>query len=137
MSKLKSDLLQDTQFHIEDTNCPRCGFCKALYQYNAFNCEDETIHCFRCGYESYSGMKLDHEGQCIGSEHRQSSPAGYLVCAHITLELTEDQIEDKAAWLRAEIESGRTNGKDAYLSRWNGETKQAELVVGKYPWQYT
>jgi hypothetical protein len=77
MSKIK-ELLEVER--IEDTSCPRCDFAKALFQYNAFNLQDETVFCFRCGYSSYSGIKLDHDLSFSASTAGSIAPQLPLAC---------------------------------------------------------
>jgi hypothetical protein len=132
-----SDLLlsNDEEFRIEDGDCPRCNFNRALHQHNAFGCENVTVFCFRCGYYDYSALKLDTKGRIHGSEHQTSQPVGLLVVGGNYDELnSEEETQEKAAWLRAEIAAGKIAGRDAYVSRWDEATQQAELVEGSYPW---
>lgn len=133
MSKIK-ELLEQEQ--VNDSTCPRCAFARALYQYNAFGVQDETVYCWRCGYSSYSGIKLDQDLSFVRWEHSISAPAGLLVVGakHTNLN-SDEQILEKVAWLRAEIAAGKTKGEDAYLTRWNRGTGQVELLVGKHPWE--
>jgi hypothetical protein len=132
-----SDLLinDSEELQFNDGDCPRCNFNRALYQLNAFGCQDVTIFCWRCGYYDYLALKLDKKGRSLGSEHQTSCPLGFLSAAGELIDLnSEEDIQEKAEWLKAEIAAGKIAGRDTYLARWNESTGEAELVEGKYPW---
>ncbi len=48
---------------------------------------------------------------------------------------TAKQVLEAERWLREALDKGQIDPEVSYLTRWNHETKQVELVIGKfYEW---
>jgi hypothetical protein len=98
--------------------------------------------CRRCGYYETWTVKYDQADNPCGWTHEIDKGAGALwyrktggagFAAHYLN--SAQQVSESEVWLRNRLTTGELDAENSYLSRWNNETKQVELLVGKfYEW---
>ncbi|MFI5117164.1 MAG: hypothetical protein ACHP8B_10760 [Terriglobales bacterium] len=118
--------------------CPQCGYEKADYEFNCRTSEDVTM-CRSCGYYECWDAKYDEDGERCGWKHEISRGAGALwysgtgrgVFCGRYFNSTKEVLEAER-WLRERLEKGEVDAEVCYLTRWNGETKQVEFIIGKF-----
>jgi hypothetical protein len=121
--------------------CKQCGYKEADYLYYCRIGEDVTT-CRRCGFHESWTAKRDQDGVPCGWLHEIDEGFGALFyrlkgaggfangCMRSANELAEAE-----RWLRERLAKGEVEPQDSYLTRWNRETMQVELVVGEfYEW---
>jgi hypothetical protein len=126
--------------------CKLCGYKEADYLYYCRIAEDRTT-CRRCGYHESWTAKRDQEGIPCGWIHEIDHGFGVLFysptggggggfttsCLH-----SDQELANAEQWLRERLAKGEVEPKSSYLTRWNRETKQVELVIGEfYEWPET
>jgi hypothetical protein len=116
--------------------CPQCGYEEADYEFNCRTREEETL-CNRCGYRESLEAKNHTDGQLLGWKHEICNGFGALwyrsrdgigfAChtLHTAIELAEAE-----RWLKQQLEAGTVDEHTARLTRWNGEARTVELVLG-------
>ena len=123
----------------ERTKCPQCGYPEALSEYDCC-AYSSGIMCWRCGFEESDGPVRDAGGQITGWKREAKYGAGAMWCgnkpggggvAYCWHEAQE--IAESEAWLREQIASGTYSGTASYLTRWNEDTQQVEVVIGRFP----
>jgi hypothetical protein len=125
----------------DQIECRQCAYQQADYEYYCRIGEDVTI-CRRCGYHESWTAKRDQEGMPCGWTHEIDRGFGALwygkkgfggfgnSCLRSAQELAEAE-----QWLRERLAKGEVEPQNSYLTRWNKETKQVELVIGEfYEW---
>ena len=121
--------------------CPQCGYEQADYIYDCRTSDGDTM-CRRCGYQEYSETKFDEDGNYCGSKHEISRGAGALWYRRIGQGVrcgeffnTGKEVLDAERRLREGLDKGLIDPDVFYLTRWKRETKQVEVVIGKfYEW---
>ena len=123
---------------LDQIECRQCGYKQADYQYYCRIAEDVTI-CRHCGYHESWTAKRDQDGMPCGWTHEIDQGFGALwytkkgssefanSCLRSAQELAEAE-----QWLRERLAKGEVEPQNSYLTRWNKETKQVELVIGEY-----
>jgi len=119
--------------------CKQCGYEEADYEFYCRTCEDVTT-CRHCGYHERWTAKCDEEGKPCGWKHEIDFGFGALWygskdqglftshCLHSAQELA-----DAETWLREQLAKGEIEHDVAYLTRWNKQTRELELIVGELP----
>jgi hypothetical protein len=121
--------------------CPQCKYAEAAVDFDCRTSEEETS-CRRCGfYESWTA-KRDQDGKPRGWTHEINrgfgalwyrGSAGVGFASHSLNSAQE--VADAEKWLRERLEKAEVETDSSYLTRWNHETKQVEVVIGKfYEW---
>jgi hypothetical protein len=117
--------------------CPQCGYKEADHEYYCRTGGENVTTCRRCGYHETWTAKRDQEGNPCGWKHDIDEGFGALCygptggggfacgCLHSAKELA-----DAEQWLRERLAQGDFEPQSSYLTRWNSETKQVELVIG-------
>lgn len=126
--------MSEAQVFVE---CPQCGYTETDKCYDGRRSISRIV-CRRCGYREFEGPVYGKTGQRCGWKHEVSYGAGFLWYMHteggafVGRSLNEEKEVGKAErWLRKQLKRGAVQDT-AYLTRWNDETKQAELVIGQF-----
>jgi hypothetical protein len=126
---------------LDSITCPQCGYSEATVDFDCRTSEEETS-CRHCGfYESWTA-KRDQDGKPRGWTHEINKGFGALwyrvkgAIGFAGLFLNSvHELADAEEWLRERLEKAEVEPDTSYLTRWNHETKQVELVIGKfYEW---
>lgn len=120
------------------TDCPQCGFDEAEHDFDCRTNEKETV-CWRCGYYESWTIERGEEGNGCGWTHVVDPGFGVLYygaarpgeCSLRALHSSQELV-DAEQWLRERSAKTDTKLKDAYLTRWNTETAQVELIIGEF-----
>jgi hypothetical protein len=97
------------------------------------------MFCWRCGYQEEVDQKYDEAGRTCGWKHEISSNAGVLfyripdegiVRACCQPLPTKKALLDAEQWLREAIDKGEVDRDGCYLTRWNREARQVEVIIG-------
>ena len=117
--------------------CPQCGYKEADYLYYCKIGENMTT-CRRCGYHESWTVKRDKGRNPCGWIHEIDYGCGALWyratggTAFASYGLRSVQELAKAErWLRKRLAKKQVE-PPSYLTRWNKETKQVELVIGEF-----
>jgi hypothetical protein len=117
-------------------DCPQCGFGEADYLCTS-PCRSQAIMCQRCGYQEdwdlkYNPVEQDRrwqhairKGFGVMSYLRAGAPSRPIHFLH-----TKDELLDAERWLRDQLASGAIATQSAYLTCWNDETKNVEVLLG-------
>lgn len=122
----------------DNVKCPQCEYGQADYDFECGSAESVTA-CRRCGYYESLDRIRDDDGYFCGWEHRVCDGAGALGCKEIgqvgswlSYLNTRKQVLEAEQWLRNELAQGRVDPAVSYLTKWNDEASQVELVIGKF-----
>jgi hypothetical protein len=120
---------------MDHDRCDQCENPRADYDFESFQ---DVVKCHRCGYREWWDPQYDECGRRIWSlEIRNGAGAlGYRFRGRpgfISRCLqTKAQVLRAERWLRNRLVDGSVEAQTAYLTRWNNETNQAELVIGSF-----
>jgi hypothetical protein len=96
------------------------------------------MHCRRCGYNEFIELEECSDGE-VTFRHTVIAGAGVLsyhskgeTGYEIHYLATQAAVTKSADWLRERLASGKVYPGTAYVSRWNGEAKTVEFVVGRF-----
>jgi hypothetical protein len=126
---------------LDSITCPQCGYAQATVDFDCRTSEEE-ISCRRCGfYESWTA-KRDQDGKPRGWTHEINRGFGALWYRRLAgigfashLFNSAQEVANAETWLRERLVKAEVEPDSSYLTRWNHETKQVELVIGKfYEW---
>ena len=122
----------------DQIECPQCGYSEADHEFNCRSCGEVTM-CKRCGYYECRDAKYDEDGNPCGWKHEISRGAGALwyrgpgqgvFCGRFFN--TVKEVLEAERWLREGLDKGQVDPDVSYLTRWNGDTKQVEFIIGKF-----
>ena len=118
------------------TRCPQCG---NQAEFEA-DCRSKRTTCLICGYYEEDTLKFNADGVCCGS--RRVIGKGFGVLGYRYLDdrffwnhflRTAREVLDAERWLLRALRSGAIEADTAYLTRWNDDLEQVEVLVGD-PW---
>jgi hypothetical protein len=126
---------------LDSITCRQCGYTQATVDFDCRTSEEETS-CRRCGHHESWTAKRDQDGTHRGWTHEINKGFGALwyrgkgAIGFAGLFLNSAQeLADAEKWLSERLDKGEVEPDSSYLTRWNPETKQVELVIGKfYEW---
>jgi hypothetical protein len=126
------------------TSCGQCSYLAAEYEFDCATREDAT-GCRRCGYTEYLDTNCDEKGNICAWKRETSVGAGALWCRGIGDEVfccrflkTGKEVLNAEQWLRKALDKGLVDPDVSYLTRWNRETEQVEVIIGFfYEWPET
>ena len=113
--------------------CPQCEYAQAdALFHNRRNTSD--IMCRRCGYVEHAGPLEDKSGEECGWKHEAKYGTGALGYDNTFRMLhSEEAVTEAVNWLRAALANGQFDPTICYVTRWNKQGKQVEVVVGSGP----
>src|SRR5438552_16324198 len=123
---------------LDQVECPQCEYKEADHEFDCRTSEECTM-CRHCGrYESWNA-KRGEDGVHSGWIHEISKgfgalwyrPTGRGGFTGRFLNSAQEVIEAER-WLRERLDNGDVESQESYLTRWNNETKQVELVIGAF-----
>lgn len=128
-----------TMSSVQDQiECRQCGYQEADYIYHCRVGEDTTT----CRLHESWTVKRDQAGTRCGWTHEIDEGFGALwysrtgrseFAGHFLHSAQE--LADAETWLRERLAKGEVDPHASYLTHWNKETKQVELVIGEfYEW---
>jgi hypothetical protein len=122
-------------------DCPQCGYAKADHVLDCRSFDEQTM-CRRCGYEETWEPKYCNDGQPCGWKHEISkgfgalwyrSAGGHAFVAHYLH--SPQEVADAECGLREAFNNGQVDRQVSYVTSWNSENKQVELLIGEfYEW---
>ncbi len=100
---------------------------------------EREFDCRRCGYGESLAWITDEEGNRIGWRRDILYGCGAVRAADQVSGITQcfglrsvQKAHDLAQRMRDDIANGKLDGEKSYVTRWNEETKQAEVIAGKW-----
>ena len=126
---------------LDSITCPQCGYSEAIVDFDCRTSEEATS-CRRCGFYERWTAKRDQDGKPRGWTHeinrgfgalwyRKSAGVGFAS----RLLNSAQEVADAETWLSERLDKAEVEPDSSYLTRWNHETKQVEVVIGKfYEW---
>jgi len=126
---------------LDQIECRQCGYKAADYEYRCRSCEEVTT-CRRCGFHESWTLKRNQEDVPCGWIHEIDEGFGALFYRPIDgagfashCLCSAQEVANAEGWLRELLAKGEVDAQNSYLTRWNKETKQVDLVVGEfYEW---
>ena len=124
-------------FVKERTRCPQCGN-EAEFEADCRGSQQTT--CLICGYYEEDTLKFNADGVYCGS--RRVIGKGFGVLGYRYLDdgffwnhflRTAREVLDAERWRLRALRSGAIEADTAYLTRWNDDLEQVEVLVGD-PW---
>jgi len=127
---------------FDHIDCPQCGYENAEYETSRATEEFIWEHttCTKCGYTESREPQCDQTGKHCGWKHDVEEGVGAfhyhfvdscafcVECLHTAAEFAEAK-----DCLRKGLENGKIDAASSCLTKWNGDTKQVELVIGEFP----
>jgi hypothetical protein len=117
--------------------CRQCGFERADYELDCWTSE-ESVDCRMCGHSEAVERVEDADGKVTwkhtvtegsGALFYRAHDGGAFVARYLS---SEEDLLWAEKWLRNEIQAGGVHADSAYLTRWNGEKKAVEFVIGVF-----
>jgi transcription elongation factor Elf1 len=128
---------------IEDkyTKCPQCGNAEAHEIYDE-NESGRVFWCERCGRHEFTGPVFFENTDYCGWKNEIEYGAGFMEYrkgdkTYARFLHTAEQVACAEEELREKLLSGEYEANGMFLTRWNPEMKQVELVLGDIPTQDT
>jgi predicted nucleic-acid-binding Zn-ribbon protein len=123
-------------FVLDSITCPQCGYTRATVDLDCRTSEEETS-CRRCGYHESWTAKYDRDGKPRGWTHEINRGFGALwyqgtIGFAVHYLNSAQEIADAEKWLSERLDKAEVEKDSSYLTHWNHETKQVELVIGKF-----
>jgi hypothetical protein len=114
--------------------CRQCGFERADYELDCSTSE-ERVDCRKCGH-SEAMARVEDDGK-VTWKHVVREGSGVLAYdsghAFVARYLySEEDVLWAEGWLRERLAAGEVDARSAYLTRWNGEKKAVEFVIGSF-----
>jgi transposase-like protein len=116
--------------------CPQCGYQCANHEFGC-RMNEESFTCRSCGYHEHWDATTDEDGSFSGFKREATRGAGALFymgnykvtfCVHFLR--TSKEVVDAEKWLREALDKGQVDLDVSYLTRWNLEAEQVELIIG-------
>jgi hypothetical protein len=118
--------------------CRQCNFEFGVYELNCRTSEWE-FDCRRCGYRESQEWIAAENGSRIGWRHETLGGHGALWATRPGVGVSTfyglhsaHEVEEAAQKMRNSIAKGELDAESSYVTRWNAETKCAEVVAGKW-----
>ena len=117
--------------------CRQCGFERADYELDCWTSE-ESVDCRMCSHSEAVERVEDADGKVTwkhtvtegsGALFYRAHDGGAFVARYLS---SEEDLLWAEKWLRNEIQAGGVHADSAYLTRWNGEKKAVEFVIGVF-----
>jgi len=122
----------------EYQKCKQCSYEQGNYDFDCSVSEWEC-DCPRCGHgESFSWI-TDEQGNRVGWKHESLNGRGAVWATSAENGISTSfglrsakTAEEVAQRMRDDIAQGKLDGEQSYVTKWNPETKQAEVIAGKW-----
>ena len=116
---------------VENKQCRQCGFPRAEYELDCFT-NVERFNCRMCGHGEVVERTQDGDGKVTSNLaiYEGSGVLYYPSAVHYLS--SQEEVLEAEDWLRRKLASGRIYTDSAYLTRWNGEKKAVEFVIGVF-----
>ena len=121
-----------------EVECPQCEFVEADSE---FDCRRLTydVRCRRCGYTEHKGWVFDESGEACGWKAEAKFGSGALWYRgtgsnvfHWQCLWTAGAVTEAEKFLREGLAAGEVDSTVSYLTRWNEQARQIELVLGSF-----
>lgn len=121
----------------EYKQCRQCGFQYADYELDCWT-NEESVDCRMCGNGEAVERVEDGDGKVTwkhtvtegsGAMFYRAHDGGAFVANYLS---SEEDVLKAEAWLCKELVEGGVFAESSYLTRWNGERKAVEFVIGKF-----
>jgi hypothetical protein len=123
---------------LDYKKCKQCSYEQGYYDFDCSTSEWE-LDCPRCGHgESFSWI-TDKLGNRVGWKHESLDGRGAVwatsaedgISTYFGLRSAQ-RAEEAAQRMRDDIAQGKLDGEQSYVTKWNPETMQAEVIAGKW-----
>jgi hypothetical protein len=121
-----------------NVKCPQCEFAEADSCFD-WRARTNDVMCRRCGYTEQDGPVLDESGVCGWKNeakygagalwYRGADGNGAFAARYLG---SVEAVTEAEKWLRERLAAGEVDPAVSYLTRWNKQTKQIELVLGSF-----